>query len=115
MGDYLPLSRTVAARQAALTRAARPVAREVLAALAQAGARALLMGSAARGDMHADSDLDILVLDAAGLAPTKLLAIAEAAAAGRYAVDVVLAEDLSPRVRALMLAEAIDERALSGR
>lgn len=73
----------------------------------------MLMGSAARGDMHAESDLDILVLDAAGLAATRLLAIAEAAAAGRYAVDVVLAEDVRPRIRELMLAEAVDERALS--
>lgn len=111
--DYPPLSVTLARRAAHHTARGRAAARDVLARLREAGVSAKLFGSAARGDMHADSDIDLLVLDRGGVPALDVVEIAEQAAAGRVAVDVVFAEHTHPEVVASMSSGALDERDLA--
>lgn len=107
--DFPPLSVTFARRAAEATAQGRSVARDVLARLREAGVSARLIGSAARGDMHAASDIDILVLDRGGVPALQVVEVAETAAEGRRKVDVVFAEYTRPEAVRWMLGESLDE------
>lgn len=107
--SYPTLEETLARRRAPLLAEARSVARDVLAALRAEGIDARLVGSTARGDVHADSDVDVLVLRHGAHSPLAVVALCERVAGGRRAVDVVFADLLNPAALRGMLLDALDE------
>ncbi|MFZ4538896.1 nucleotidyltransferase domain-containing protein [Propionivibrio sp.] len=83
--------------------ACRESASQVVAALKDVGVEAVPFGSTLRGDVHTDSDLDILVLDCDGVPRGVVMEIAERASS--VAVDVLFAEDVKPEVLNLIEQE----------
>ena len=84
------IEKKVASRLAACRESARLATK----ALRDAGVQALPFGSSVKGDVHAESDLDILVVDRGNLQRGQILAIAERSSS--VPVDVLFAEDVTP-------------------
>lgn len=78
-------------------------ARRVIAALDEAGIQAAPFGSTIRGDVHAHSDLDILIIGYHGMPRGQVLDIAEQASV--VAVDVLFAEDVNPEALRLIMEQ----------
>ena len=99
----IPGGRPPYTRAGILRRAARACAR----ALARAGVRARVVGSLAYGGVHADSDLDLLILSHRGQTWGKVRSIVDDAAQPYgVPVDVIYADTLPPAVRKAMLKDA---------
>jgi predicted nucleotidyltransferase len=98
-----PPGRPPRARASALRRAARACE----SALADAGVRALVVGSVAYGGIRPESDLDLLIVSYPGRTWSEVSAIA-GAAARRYGVpvDVIFADTLPPAIRRTLLKDA---------
>ncbi len=98
-----PVGRPPRARASVLRRAAQACE----TALADAGIRALVVGSLAYGGVRPESDLDLLVVSYPGKKWSEVSAIA-AAAARPYGVpvDLIFADTLPPAVRDAMLKDA---------
>lgn len=91
------------------TRAAilRQAARACEAALANAGVRAVVVGSLAYGGVRPDSDLDLLVVSYPGKKWSEVSAIAtDAARPYGVRIDVIFADTLPPAVKNAMLKDA---------
>jgi len=98
-----PAGRPPRARSSILRQAARACAD----ALAEAGVRALVVGSVAYGGVRPQSDLDLLIVSYPGKKWSEVSAIAaEAARPYRVPVDVIFADTLPPAVRQAMLNDA---------
>jgi len=76
--------------------ACRESARRVVTALRNKGVSAALFGSTLRGDVHTESDVDILILDHPQTSRGVVLALAEEVATVK--VDVLFSEDIKPDV-----------------
>ena len=85
----------------------RQAARACGNALADAGVRALVVGSVAYGAVRPESDLDLLILSHAGKSWGQVHALVDEAA-GPYGVpvDVIFADTLPQAVRKAMLKDA---------
>jgi predicted nucleotidyltransferase len=85
----------------------RQAARACGSALADAGVRALVIGSVAYGAVRPESDLDLLILSHAGKTWGQVRAVVDEAA-GPYGipVDVIFADTLPQAVRRAMLKDA---------
>ena len=99
----VPGGRPPRTRSGVLKQAARACAR----ALADAGVRALVVGSVAYGAVRPESDLDLLIVSHAGKTWGQVRAVVDEAA-GPYGipVDVIFADTLPPAVRKAMLKDA---------
>jgi predicted nucleotidyltransferase len=91
----------------------RRAARACETALADAGVRALVVGSLAYGGVRPESDLDLLVVSYPGKRWSEASAIA-AAAARPYGVpvDLIFADTLPPAVKRALLKDARSARVL---
>jgi transcriptional regulator with XRE-family HTH domain len=99
------LGRLFARRATERRRRALELAGRALDALRRSGVSACVVGSLARGRFRADSDVDFLVEDRAGLPESRILGIVEAAMRG-FPADVTFAERADPRLLAMMRQEA---------
>lgn len=99
------LARLLAGRALERKRRALVFAGRTLDALRKEGVRASVIGSLAKGKFRADSDVDFLVEERAGLSEPRILGIVEAAM-GRFPFDVTFAERADPRLLAMMREEA---------
>jgi predicted nucleotidyltransferase len=63
------------------------------------------VGSLAKGKFRADSDVDFLVEDRAGLTESRIVGIVERSMAG-FPFDVAFAERMDPRLLAIVRKEA---------
>lgn len=82
-------------------------ARDCDTALAEAGVRALVVGSLAYGGVRPESDLDLLIVSYPGKKWSEVNAIAaDAARPYGVPVDVIFADTLPPAVRRIMLKDA---------
>ena len=85
----------------------RQAARVCGIALADAGVRALVVGSVAYGAVRPESDLDLLILSHAGKSWGQVRAVVDSAAAPYgVPVDVIFADTLPQAVRKAMLKDA---------
>ena len=85
----------------------KQAARACGSALADAGVRALVVGSVAYGAVRPESDLDLLIVSHAGKTWGQVRAIVdEAAAPCRVPVDVIFADTLPQSIREAMLKDA---------
>jgi predicted nucleotidyltransferase len=85
----------------------RQAARACGSALADAGVRALVIGSVAYGAVRPESDLDLLILSHAGKTWGQVRAVVdEAARPYGIPVDVIFADTLPQAVRRAMLKDA---------
>ena len=85
----------------------RQAARACGGALADAGVRALVVGSVAYGAVRPESDLDLLIVSHAGKTWGQVRAVVdEAARPYGVPVDVIFADTLPPAVRKAMLKDA---------
>jgi predicted nucleotidyltransferase len=85
----------------------KQAARACGSALAEAGVRALVVGSVAYGAVRPESDLDLLIVSHAGKTWGQVRAVAdEAAAPYGVPVDVIFAATLPPAVKKAMLKDA---------
>ena len=85
----------------------RHAARACGSALADAGVRALVIGSVAYGGVRPESDLDLLIVSHAGKSWGQVRAIVDDAAAPYgVPVDVIFADTLPQAVRKAMLKDA---------
>ena len=96
----------LAQRDAMREAAAAPLARAALAALHEAGFPAWLVGSLARGEFRAHSDIDILA-DADGEARDTIIRLCDRIFAG-HPWSLVFKSDLPPHTLAHLEAEAAD-------
>ena len=99
----VPGGRPPRTRRGVLKHAARACGR----ALADAGVRALVVGSVAYGAVRSESDLDLLILSHVGKTWGQVRsAVDEAARPFGVPVDVIFADTLPPAVRKAMLKDA---------
>lgn len=85
----------------------RRAARACEAALAEAGVRALVVGSLAYGGVRPESDLDLLIVSYEGKDWSEVSALAaEAARPYGVPVDVIFADTLPPAVKRAMMKDA---------
>lgn len=85
----------------------KQAARACGSALAEAGVRALVVGSVAYGAVRPKSDLDLLIVSHAGKSWGQVRAVVDAAAAPYgIPVDVIFADTLPQAVRKAMLKDA---------
>ena len=94
VSDQAPLSRILRGRAAERLRTAAPRASSALARLAQAGVKARLIGSLAKGTFRPSSDVDILVEDRGPLVESAIEALVRAEMKG-FPFDLVY-EDRVP-------------------
>lgn len=99
------LGRLLAGRALERRRRALALAGRTLGALRRQGAVARIVGSLAKGNFRADSDVDYLVEDRGGLAESRITAIVEASMKG-FPFDVAFADRADPRLLELMREEA---------
>jgi predicted nucleotidyltransferase len=104
-----PAGRPPRTRAAALRRAAQACE----TALADAGVRALVVGSVAYGGVRPESDLDLLIVSYPGKKWSEVSAIASAAARPYgVPVDVIFADTLPRAIRKTLLKDARSARVL---
>jgi len=99
----VPGGRPPCSRRGVLRQAARACAN----ALADAGVRALVVGSVAYGAVRPESDLDLLIVSHAGKSWSEVRAVVdEAATPYGVPVDVIFADTLPRAVRKALLKDA---------
>ncbi|MEK6246021.1 MAG: nucleotidyltransferase domain-containing protein [Pseudomonadota bacterium] len=99
----VPGGRPPCTRRGVLKQAARACG----SALADAGVRALVVGSVAYGAVRPESDLDLLIVSYAGKTWGQVRSVVdEAARPYGVPVDVIYADTLPPAVRKAMLKDA---------
>lgn len=76
----------------------------IVRAMHDAGVHSVIFGSTARGDVHTESDIDVLVVEHGNVSRAQVLRLAESVTA--VPVDVVFAEDVRPEVLQGMLKES---------
>ena len=77
---------------------------DAIVALTALGVKAAIIGSTIHGRINTQSDLDILVLDEAGVDPLLILRTVESLT--DLPVDLVFAKETDPRAVAIMMREA---------
>jgi len=100
------LDTLLAERAAVRERTARHAALGALARLAAAGVEAGIVGSLARGQFLGHSDIDILILDAAGLDDGAIIGLIEPEMRG-LPFDVVFLERVREPERSWLLEELV--------
>jgi transcriptional regulator with XRE-family HTH domain len=99
------LARLFATRALERRGRALELATRTLKALRRAGVTSRVVGSLAKDAFRADSDVDFLIEDRAGLAESRVVAIVERSMAG-FPFDVTFAERMDPRLLAIVREEA---------
>src|SRR5690349_17403823 len=89
----------------------RQSAKSVVETLRRFGVQAIPFGSSVKGKVHAESDLDILVLDCGKLRRGEILTLAEEAAS--VPVDILFAEDTTPQALKLIMQDVDHEHSVA--